>query len=285
MKMHLMALSLSLALVSPGAVPFKIGIAGHTFNRRTMSETVDIMKRIDCHYLCHKEAFLPYDASQEEVDAWKAQMKAEGISVLATGPLYAKDEATARKQFEFAKRLGIKTLVGVPYSCDPGVVKDHWGPHRFESEETLDMIERLVREFDMRYAIHNHGPDMPRLYPTAESVMKRIEHRDRRIGVCLDIGHERRAGFDPAAFVRAHSDRIYDVHIKNIKIDPAKNRAVEAPRGELDIVSVFRALSDVGYTGVCHIEYEKDFEDNAMGLAESLGYFRGIADAVGADVK
>jgi hypothetical protein len=108
--------------------------------------------------------------------------------------------------------------------------------------------------------------------------MARISTRDRRIGVCLDVGHERRAGCDPVAFIRKHADRIFDVHIKNIKVDPVRNIAMEGPRGELDIPAIFQALADVGYSGVCHIEYEKDFKDNAMGLAESFGYYRGVAD-------
>jgi hypothetical protein len=144
----------------------------------------------------------------------------------------------------------------------------------------LDIIEKLVKEYDLKYAIHNHGPDAPGLYPTGEAIMERIANRDARIGVCLDIGHERRAGLDPAAFIRANSARIYDVHLKNIKIDPVKNLATEGPRGELDIQAVFQALADAGYTGACHIEYEKDFEDNAMGLAESFGYYRGVADCI-----
>jgi hypothetical protein len=81
-------------------------------------------------------------------------------------------------------------------------------------------------------------------------------------------------------FIKQYSNRIFDVHIKNIKIDPVKNLAMEGPRGELDIPAIFQALADVGYTGVCHIEYEKDFKDNAMGLAESFGYYRGVADCI-----
>ena len=259
------------------AVPFKIGIAGYTFNKKSLDESLKIMQKIDCRYLCHKDFFLKYDASDAEIATYLNKTSEYGVKTLATGPLYAKDEATVRAQFEFAKKLGVKILVGVPYEVKRGA-KDGWGPNRLESEEMLDIIEKLVKEYDMYYAIHNHGPDIPNLYPTAESVMARISTRDRRIGVCLDVGHERRAGCDPVAFIRKHADRIFDVHIKNIKVDPVRNIAMEGPRGELDIPAIFQALADVGYSGVCHIEYEKDFKDNAMGLAESFGYYRGVAD-------
>ena len=277
-KAFLLAVALA-ALGSFAAVPFKVGIAGYTFNKKSLDESLKIMQKIDCHYLCHKDFFVKYNATDTEIAAYLKKTFNAGVKTLATGPLYAKDEATLREQFEFAKKLGVNILVGVPYEVKKGA-KDGWGPNRIESEAMLDIVEKLVKEYDMYYAIHNHGPDIPNLYPTAGSVMKRIKNRDKRIGVCLDVGHERRAGVDPVLFIKQNSDRIFDVHIKNIKIDPVKNLAMEGPRGELDIPAIFQALADVGYTGVCHIEYEKDFNDNAMGLAESFGYYRGVADCI-----
>ena len=262
------------------ALPFKLGIAGYTYHRQTLDETLAAMVRYDCHYLCVKDFHLDYTKGAEApIAAFKEKCAAAGVECLAAGPLYFNDEATARRFFEFAKAYGMKTVVVVPYGVEAGK-KDGWGPQRFESEEMLDVLERLVREFDIRAAIHNHGPDLKTLYPTAEAVMKRVAGRDRRIGVCLDVGHERRAGLDPVAFIRAHGDRIYDVHIKNIRIDPVKNFAKEGPRGELDIAGIFTALAETGYAGVCHIEYEKDFRDNIAEVAESVGYYRGVMDTI-----
>ncbi len=283
MKKLLMSLVAGIALGAAAEVPFKIGIAGYTFHRKSLDESLAIMKTIDCHYLCHKAFFVKYDASDADIAAYKAKLDAANVKTVATGPLYVRYddtcEATVRKQFEFAKKLGIRVLVGVPYEVLPGK-KDSWGPNRVESDKMLDVIEKLVKEYDMYYAIHNHGPDTPTLFPTAEAAMKRIATRDKRIGVCLDIGHEKRSGCDPVAFIRKHADRIYDVHLKNLKFDAGKAITMQGPRGDLDIQGVFQALTDVGYTGVCHIEYERDFNDNAMGLAESFGYYRGIADCI-----
>ena len=261
-------------------LPFKIGFAGYTFNRMDADATLATLKRIDAHYLCVKPNFIDYlQGADAPIAAFKAKCAAAGVECLAAGPLYFKDEASARKLFEFAKAYGMKTVVVVPYGVKPGAV-DQWGANRFESDEMLDVLDRLVKEFDIRAAIHNHGPDTPTLFPTAESALKRIGNRDRRIGVCLDVGHERRAGFDPVDFIRKHGERIYDVHLKNIKIDPVQNFAKEGPRGELDIAGIFEALAEVGYAGVCHIEYEKDFEDNLAEVAESFGYYRGVCDTI-----
>ena len=281
----MMKLTLACSLLTVGgslfaAVPFKIGIAGYTFHGAKLDKGLEIMRKIDCHYLCHKDFFIPYDASDAEIAAFKEKLAKAGVECTATGPLYAKDEATLRQQFEFAKKLGVKVIVGVPYETAAGK-----GSSRRESDAMLDAVEKLVKEYDMVYAIHNHGPDMPMLFPTAQSVWNRIKNRDKRIGFCFDVGHDRRTGSDTYAAIKAYADRIYDVHIKNILLKKdAKgfpgNFAVPGPRGDLDIPSIFRALAEAGYTGVCHIEYERDFNDNAMGLAESLGYYRGVADAI-----
>ena len=254
-------------------VPFKLGMAGFTFHRQNLDKALATMKKIDCHYLCHKDFFVPYDADDAAIAQYRKTIAAAGVETLATGPLYADNAADLRKQFEFARKLGIRILVGVPFE------KNAKG-ERVESDAMLDEVEKLVKEFDMVYAIHNHGPDMPKLYPTAEAALKRIGGRDARIGVCLDIGHEKRGGGDNVAFIKANAARIYDVHLKNITIRGKKASTKEGPRGELDIKGIFQALADAGYDGVCHVEYEKDFTDNAMGLAESFGYYRGIADCI-----
>ena len=266
------------ALAASAAVPFKIGIAGYTFHRKSLDESLSIMRKIDCRYLCHKDFFVGYGASGDKIAQYVSKTEKAGVKTLATGPLYANNEAALREQFEFAKKLGLKVVVGVPFEMRKKAGGK--GEERVESDAVLDIVDRLVKEYDIFYAIHNHGPDIPKLFPTASSAIKRIGSRDRRIGVCLDIGHERRAGHDPVKFIKEHGERIFDVHIKNIKIDSVRNIAKEGPRGELDIPAVFQALADVGYTGVCHIEYEKDFSDNAMGLAESFGYYRGVADCI-----
>ena len=214
---------------------------------------------------------------------FKEKCAAAGVMSVAAGPLYFNEEEPARKFFEFAKAFGLKTVVVVPYDKNPdwkeGAPRNE---RRLESERMLDVLEKLVREFDIRAAIHNHGPENAYLYPTGEAVLNHIEKRDRRIGLCLDVGHERRAGLDPVVFIRKHGDRIYDVHLKNIEIDPVLNLAKEGPRGELDIPGILNALAEVGYNGVCHIEYEKDFGDNLSEMAESVGYYRGVMDTLSA---
>ena len=263
------------------AVPFKIGIAGFTFHKKNIDQTIAAMKELDLHSLCVKDFHLKLDCTQEEAAAFKAKLAEAGIVPVGVGPIYADTEEVARKGFEQAKKLGVRVVVGVPFEYGEVDGKKT----RVESDKMLDIVDRLVKEYDMVYAIHNHGPDIPYLFPTAEAAIKRIGSRDKRIGVCLDIGHERRAGLDPVKFIEQNSDRIYDVHLKNIKIDPVKNLAMRGPRGELDIPAIFAALAKAGYSGNCNIEYERDFDDNMAGLLESVGYYRGVADAIKVKAK
>lgn len=276
MKMIILVAATVVSLGAFAAVPFKIGAAGYTFYKKNVDQMIEAMKELDLHALCVKDFHLKLDCTQAEADEFKSKLAEADIVPVGVGPIYADTEELARKGFEQAKKLGVRIVVGVPYEW-----REIDGKRtRVESERMLDVIDRLVKEYDMVYAIHNHGPDTPHLFPTGEAAIKRIGGRDQRIGVCLDIGHERRAGLDPAAFIEKYSSRLYDVHLKNIKIDPVKNIAMRGPRGELDIPSVFTALAKAGYSGSCNIEYERDFEDNLPGLLESVGYYRGVADTV-----
>jgi len=274
-------------------LPYKLGVARYTMCKRSLDEALDILQNIDCHYLGLMEGTIEYGASNEEIAAYKAKCAAAGVEVVSAGPLYYSTEAELKACCEFAKRYGMKYISVVPFEWNPKIagITDskerakiipprEW---RIESDRMMDLLDQYVKKYGLRAAVHNHGPDNDYLYPTAEAAMKRIGNRDKRIGVCLDVGHERRAGLDPVAFIRNNPDRIVEVHLKNIKIDPVKNIAKEGPRGELDIPRILKALGDIGFGGYCLIEFEKDFTLNEAPLAESLGYYRGCMDSVTAE--
>ena len=113
------------ALGAFAEVPFKIGIAGYSFYKKSLDESLSIMRKIDCRYLCHKDFFLRYDASDAEIAAYKEKIAGFSVETLATGPVYAKDEATVRAQFEFAKKLGIKTCWDTGHAHTAGLAQSH----------------------------------------------------------------------------------------------------------------------------------------------------------------
>ena len=262
-------------------LPYKLGVARYTLHKQKFCRALEMLQDMDVHYMGLMEGSIQYDASDAEIAAYKAKAAKFGVEVVSAGPLYYDTEAELKACCEFAKRYGMKYISVVPFEQNPKWKEGMPGrERRLESDKMMDLLEKYCREYDLRAAVHNHGPDNAFLYPTAESALKRIGNRDKRIGVCLDVGHERRAGLDPVEFIRKNGDRVVEVHLKNIKIDPVKNYAKEGPRGELDIPGILKALAEVGYAGVCHIEYEKDFEQLEVPLAESIGYYRGVMDAI-----
>ncbi|MDR1816940.1 MAG: sugar phosphate isomerase/epimerase [Puniceicoccales bacterium] len=251
---------------------FRLGAAGYTFVHFKLEKTLEMLRRVDVHYLCIKDFHLPLNSAPEQIEAFHARCAAAGVTGYAVGPIYVDSEKKLRANFEYAKRVGVKLLVGVP--CEIGPNKK-----RRASAKLVKLAGKLVADYDIRYAIHNHGPDMPELFPNAESGIELIGDADPRLGLCLDIGHELRDGRDPVAAVLKYAPRIHDIHIKNVTAASKAGRGIELPRGKIDFPAFVRALRKVGYTGVCSLEYEKDMKDPLLGIAESIGYFRGVMDA------
>ena len=271
-------------------MPFKLGLAGYTMNKKSIDETLEIMRSLDLHYLCVKDFHHKYDSTDAEIAAFKAKCAKYGVTGYGLGPLYTKSNEAVRKYFEFAKRFGAKTIVGVPY--DPTDAKDSWNKRK-GSRKQLEYIDKLVKEFDIKYAIHNHGPNSPKMFPDVAYGYELIKDLDKRIGFCMDAGWEFGCDRDPAATIRKYGERIYDIHLKNFAVNLPGSRkigknsftTVPMPRGAMDYGAIFQALAEVGYSGVCSFEYERDFTNNLGGLAESVGYARGVCDTIHVKAK
>ena len=255
----------------PGKDSFVLGCAGYTFLKFKLEPTLEMLRKVGVHFLCIKDFHLALTSTDAEISAFHAQCQAADVKGYGVGPIYMGSEEEVNRAFDYAKRVGTKTLVGVPFQM---VDKK-----RVASREILRLVDRKVREYDIRYAIHNHGPDMPELFPTAESAIEMVKDLDPRIGLCLDIGHQFRAGADPIRAVTAFADRLFDIHLKNVTAADRTGKTVELGRGAIDIPAFVRALRKAGYRGVCSLEYEKDMENPLAGIAESVGYFRGVLDA------
>ena len=134
----------------------------------------------------------------------------------------------------------------------------------------------MVKEFDIRLAIHNHGPEDKGFFPSPYDVMRAVEQFDQRCGLCIDVGHTARAGVDPAESIIKCKDRLYDVHMKDISALGNRNTPIESGRGILDTKSILAALLEIGFQGHVGLEYEKDSKDPVPGLAESIGYTKGL---------
>lgn len=239
---------------------FKVAIAGYTFVNFNLDETLKMMQEVDVHYLCIKDFHLPLNSTDEEIAAFHAKLASYDVTGYAVGPIYMKTKEEIDRAFEYAKRVGVKLIVGVP------------------NYELLPYVDQKVKEYDFKYAIHLHGPDIE-LYPHATDIYENVKHLDPRIGMCLDIGHDARAGHDPIADLQKYSDRVFDIHMKNTTAATKAGKTGEIGRGIINIPAFVRMLREVKYSGACSLEYERNMKTPLAGIAESIGYFRGVIDA------
>lgn len=244
-----------------GQKQFELGLASYTLRKFNLDDTLAMTRRVGLKYICFKDVHLKMDSTPEQIQATVQKVKDAGLNLYAGGVIYMRDEAQVRQAFEYAKAAGMKMIVGMPLP------------------ETLPLVDELVKQYDIKVAIHNHGPT-DKVYPVPATAYEKIKDLDKRIGLCDDIGHTMRAGVDPCESAEKFADRLLDVHIKDVSAADAKGGAVEIGRGVIDFPKYIRTLVKIKYSGVLSFEYEKDADDPLPGLAESVGYVRGVMAAV-----
>ena len=218
-------------------------------------------KRLGLKYISFKDFHLPLKSTPEEIEKTVAKVKDAGLVLYACGVIYMKTEADVTQAFDYAKAAGIKMIVGVP------------------NHELLGLVEKKANEYDIKVAVHNHGPE-DKLYPSPASVYEKIKDLDKRIGLCIDIGHTQRSGIDPSEPAEKFADRLMDIHIKDVNSATTEGTTVEMGRGVIDLVKLMRTLEKIGYSGIAAFEFEKDENDPLPGVAESVGYTRGILASI-----
>jgi sugar phosphate isomerase/epimerase len=236
---------------------FSIGMAGYTFKEFSIEKTIEIMKRVGIVNLSLKDFHMPMNSTQEQINAVIGKFKSSGINVYTVGVIYMKTRESVDQAFEYARMAGVKLIVGAP------------------DYEILPYVEKKIKSYNFRMAIHNHGPDNP-LYPNATDIWNHIKDLDARIGICIDIGHTTRDGQDPSVDIFKYRSRIYDMHIKDVDKAAKEGITVEMGRGIINIPEVVATLRKIKYTGSCSLEFEKDMTDPLPGIAESIGYFKGV---------
>jgi inosose dehydratase len=238
----------------------RLGMASYTFRAFNLDETIAMTKRLGVRRLSVKSMHIALESTADEIRAAAAKIRAAGLEPYAGGVIYMAKESEVDQAFDYARAAGMEMIVGVP------------------NHELLPLVENKAKLYDLKLAIHNHGPT-DRVYPSPQSAYDRIKNLDRRIGLCLDVGHTQRCGIDPADAAEKCFDRLLDVHIKDVTAATAEGGTLEAGRGMVDLPKFLSALLRLKYAGTVSLEYEKDEKDPLPGAAESMGYFRGILAA------
>jgi len=247
------------------ASPIRLGLASYTFRNFNRAQMVAFLKQLNVSALNAKDVkdHLPVDTQQEA--AALADYAAAGIKLHAAGTIYfPKDEdADIRSKFEYCKRAGI----GVIVAGDP-------------APEILPRIEKFVKEYDIRFAIHNHGPE-DKLWHSPLDVLKAVKGMDPRIGCCIDVGHTVRAGTDVVQAIREAGPRLFNVHMKDLTDFQSKESQVAVGGGVMPVRKMFEALIALKYRGFVDLEYEIDADDPMPGAISSFAFMRGVLAGMG----
>lgn len=246
-------------------VPVKLGLASYTFRNFDRAQMIGYMKQLALNELNAKDVkdHLPMEPTQEE--AALADYATAGINLHAVGTIYfPKDEDDdIRRKFEYCKRAGAKVIV----AGDP-------------APQTLPRIEKFVKEYDIRLAIHNHGPE-DKIWHSPLDVLKVVGTMDPRMGCCIDVGHTMRAGVDPVQAIRAVGPRLFNIHMKDLTNATAKESQVAVGDGLMPVQGIFKALVAMKYKGFVDLEYEVHGDDPMPGVSTSFAYMRGILAGMG----
>jgi inosose dehydratase len=240
---------------------FKLAMASYTFRDFSLDEALAMTKRVGLKYICLKSVHLKLDSTPEQIQAALQKIKDAGLILYGGGVIYMRSEDQVKQAFDYAKAAGMQIIVGAPVP------------------NMLPLVDKAVKQYDIKVAIHNHGPT-DKIYPVPSTIYEKIKDLDKRIGLCMDIGHTMRAGVDPSVPAEKFADRLFDIHMKDVSEAAAKGHAVECGRGVINIPRFIRTLIRTKYTGHVSFEYEKDAKDPLPGVAESVGYVRGVMAAV-----
>ena len=249
--------SVSKSQASKTGFGFKLGVASYSFREFTQEQALDMTLRCGVNQISFKSMHLPLDSDKETIKKAVELCKQKGVNLYGGGVIYMKSKAEAEQAFEYAKTAGMKMIVGVP------------------NHDLLDYVEGKVKEYDIMVAIHNHGPgDL--VYPSAESAYVLIKNRDKRMGLCIDIGHTKRINRDPEQDLKDFFDRVIDVHIKDVTAADADGKTCIIGRGVINFPSFLKSVVKLGYKGTLSLEYEAEGKDPLPGMMESFGYVKGI---------
>ena len=250
------------AAASAPASALILGVASYSLREFTLDQALVMAKQLGVTHMTFKDVHLPRTDPPEATRALSAKIKAAGITIMGGGTItLPNDPAQIKKDFEYAKNAGFPLIFVSP---DPAA---------------LDTIEQMARTYDIKVAIHNHGPE-DKWWPRPQDAYAAVKSRDKRLGLCIDVGHTIRTGTDPVRACSECRDRLYDMHVKDLAVKTDRDSQVAVGRGVIDFPALFKTLISIGYRGQVGLEYEINAKDPLPGMIESMAYQRGVLAAV-----
>jgi sugar phosphate isomerase/epimerase len=238
---------------------FKLGIASYSFRKFSRAQAIQMTKQLGTPYLSVKDVHLPLNSTPEEIAAAKKEFDDAGIVLVGCGVINFKEDSDAdiRPKFEHAKRLGVPLITCMP------------------ARNVLPKLEPYVKEYNIKIAVHNHGPEDPN-FPTPQSALKIVKNMDPRCGLCIDVGHTSRTGVDVVESIAEAGPRLLDMHVKDLGNKLVKESQVAVGEGKLPFPQIFLQLIKMKYGDCVNLEYEIHADDPMPGMQKSFSYMRGV---------
>jgi sugar phosphate isomerase/epimerase len=252
-------LECSLRATQAATAGFKLGVASYSLRKFNRTQCIAMVKQLNTLYINIKEFHLLLRSTPDEIVVARKEFQEAGLIILGGGNIsfLLDDDADIRHKFEYAKLAGMPIIV-----CAP-------------TAQTLPKLERFVKEYDIKIAIHNHGRT-DKHFPTPQSALKFVNNMDPRCGLCVDVGHTAETGVDVVDSIRQAGSRLLDVHIKDTSDLADASKQTPVGEGKMPVAAIFRQLTQMNYQGGVMLEYEVDENDPLPGMAKSFAYMRGV---------
>jgi len=237
----------------------KLGVASYSLRNFPRAKAIEMVKALGTPYINLKSVHLPYELPPEELAAARREIEAAGLQIVGGGTITFDEDSddSVRKYFDYAKAAGMPVIVA---TADPSI---------------LPRIERFAKQYDIKVAIHNHGPEDKR-FPSPYDVLKQVRTMDARMGLCIDIGHTVRTGTDVVRAIADAGPRLLDMHAKDLRNLTAKGSQCVVGEGAMPIAAIFQQLQATHFAGYVNLEYEIDADDPLPGMKQSFAYMRGV---------
>ncbi len=247
-----------------GAV--RLGVASYSLRQFPRAYAIEAVRELATPYVNIKSFHQPYEGSPEELAAGRREFESAGLQIVGGGTitLQKDDDDDIRTYFEYARMSGMPLMVIAP------------------TAQTLPRIERFVTEYDIKVAVHVHGPTDEH-FPGPQDVLPVINDMDPRVGVCVDVGHTARTGIDLVEVLEMCGDRALDIHMKDLRdLTSAASQCIVG-EGKIPVAAIFRQLEKMSYSGYVNLEYEIDADDPLPGMKQSFAYMRGVIAGMNSD--
>jgi sugar phosphate isomerase/epimerase len=237
----------------------KLGVASYSLRKLSRPQAIVAIKELKTPYVNIKEFHLPYKSTPEELVAGRKEFEAAGLQIVGGGTISLKEdtEEDIRRYFEYAKLCGMPLIVIAP------------------TQQTMPRIERFVREYNIKVAVHNHGPE-DQYFPAPQDALKVVKNMDPRVGLCIDVGHTARTGVDVVKSIAEAGSRLLDMHIKDLRSLSDKESQCRIGEGVMPVAGIFAQLKRMPYPGMVNLEYEIEADNPLPGMVQSLAFMRGV---------